>query len=140
MRLAAAYFPPAVLLKAAAYMCAYCYCLKAHLRQGRKRKDPNDPTAYKDNPKRVSPTALLSFDGTCMHERCRHLLVALCFSGTCVHECVGIRAACVLQTCAVSPMQGEHVQGSRVSKGRSEHQGCAGLAAEAGVAEDMAIT
>ena len=63
MRLAAAYFPPPVLLKAAAYMCAYCYCLKAHLRQGRKRKDPSDPTAYKDNPKKVGPTALC-LDGT----------------------------------------------------------------------------
>ena len=53
MRLAATYFPQPLLLKAAAYMCAYCYCLKAHLRQGRKRKDPNDPTAYRDDPTQV---------------------------------------------------------------------------------------
>ena len=77
MRLAAAYFPPPVLLKAAAYMCAYCYCLKAHLRQGRKRKDPSDPTAYKDNPRKAG-------------------LIALCFDGTCMHERMGSTAACVL--------------------------------------------
>ena len=68
MRLAAAYFPPPVLLKAAAYMCAYCYCLKAHLRQGRKRKDPSDPTAYKDNPKKAGLSALCS-DSYGMYER-----------------------------------------------------------------------
>lgn len=133
MRLAAAYFPPPVLLKAAAYMCAYCYCLKAHLRQGRKRKDPSDPTAYKDNPKQVD-------------------LPAVCTDCTCLHERVGIRAACVLQMCAASPLlvrrkcvpvyhpllctsRTEYIGNKPTSRGacagttgqcgHSEHQGCA---------------
>lgn len=53
MRLASVYFPRDLLLRAAAYITAYAYCLKAHMRQGRARKDPKDPTSFRDDPSKV---------------------------------------------------------------------------------------
>ena len=114
MRLAAAYFPPPVLLKAAAYMCAYCYCLKAHLRQGRKRKDPSDPTAYKDNPRKVG-------------------LAALCRAGTCMRKRVGIGAACVVQAWSVMACAGHTAGCCMYSPSGAMVQTCAASPTQVGM-------
>jgi predicted membrane chloride channel (bestrophin family) len=52
-RLVATYLPPSVARTALfGHLQAWTWLLKAHLRAGRLRTDPNDPTAYKDDPSR----------------------------------------------------------------------------------------
>jgi putative membrane protein len=50
IRLASNYFPTNLKKKAARYVQAYAFVLKSYLRSGRTRSDPNDPTAYRDDP------------------------------------------------------------------------------------------
>lgn len=51
LRLAACYAPADHLSRWAAYVQAFPWVLKAQLRGGRTRDDPNDPTIYKDDPR-----------------------------------------------------------------------------------------